>query len=234
MGKLCVTLFSFILISLIIENSALFLWKHHSKSCKYLGKTYRHGSYIKKHCETCKCVKGEITSCRSELCLEGVKSKCRVKCGNTRNQVCASNGKLYRNYCEFTKQESCHGNFLKIMPMRHCRKKKRCVRRCSKRSSPCCGSDGQTYSNRCLLRNAQCNHPSLEIRYNGYCKSTIESMCSKIACSNSYKQVCGSDNINYRNSCRLRLAACKKNKKIYIKHNGVCRKSLVPYHLLLN
>ncbi|KAG8194887.1 hypothetical protein JTE90_029178 [Oedothorax gibbosus] len=44
-------------------------------------------------------------------------------------------------------------------------------------------------------------------------------------CKEHYNPVCGSDGFTYNTECQLRVDSCRKKKKIYVKHEGLCTRT---------
>ncbi|XP_015922480.1 agrin [Parasteatoda tepidariorum] len=41
-------------------------------------------------------------------------------------------------------------------------------------------------------------------------------------CKEHYNPVCGSDGLTYNTECQLRVESCRKKKKLYVRHEGLC------------
>ncbi|PRD23527.1 UNVERIFIED_CONTAM: Fstl5 [Trichonephila clavipes] len=41
-------------------------------------------------------------------------------------------------------------------------------------------------------------------------------------CKEHYNPVCASDGLTYNTECQMRVDSCRKKKKIYVRHEGLC------------
>uniref|UniRef100_A0A673LHA0 Agrin n=1 Tax=Sinocyclocheilus rhinocerous TaxID=307959 RepID=A0A673LHA0_9TELE len=110
-----------------------------------------------------------------------------------------------------------------------------CPKGCLETRQPVCGSDGMTYENECKLNVEACTKQlDLRVVAHGECKTCGSTVCSWGArcvqnqcecqqCTGQpVKPVCGSDGNTYNNDCELRLASCKKQRKIEVAKPGIC------------
>uniref|UniRef100_A0A673LLL6 Agrin n=1 Tax=Sinocyclocheilus rhinocerous TaxID=307959 RepID=A0A673LLL6_9TELE len=118
-----------------------------------------------------------------------------------------------------------------------------CPKGCLETRQPVCGSDGMTYENECKLNVEACTKQlDLRVVAHGECseyRKTKIKTCGSTVCSwgarcvqnqcecqqctgQPVKPVCGSDGNTYNNDCELRLASCKKQRKIEVAKPGIC------------
>ncbi|XP_031335468.1 agrin-like isoform X3 [Photinus pyralis] len=119
-----------------------------------------------------------------------------------------------------------------------------CPTYCKPISDPVCGTDDKTYLNQCELRASACqNRQNIRQKYSGACE--LSNPCKKSCASDGQCQfspderececpqkcvgehsalqpVCGSDGVDYKNTCELNIASCNLNTNLTVKFYGKC------------
>ncbi|XP_054721708.1 agrin-like [Uloborus diversus] len=64
-------------------------------------------------------------------------------------------------------------------------------------------------------------------RFNGECfeENRRASCRCPTSCKEHYNPVCGSDGFTYNTECQLRVDSCRKKKRVYVRHEGLCSRS---------
>uniref|UniRef100_A0A671RYE7 Agrin n=1 Tax=Sinocyclocheilus anshuiensis TaxID=1608454 RepID=A0A671RYE7_9TELE len=177
--------------------------------------------------------------------------ECSDACPQDQDPVCGSDGHTYSSSCQMKAMgcalqkkiqmqhkgpcdESCNNcSFGAICDAQTGRCV--CPKGCLETRQPVCGSDGMTYENECKLNVEACTKQlDLRVVAHGECKTCGSTVCSWGArcvqnqcecqqCTGQpVKPVCGSNGNTYNNDCELRLASCKKQRKIEVAKLGVC------------
>uniref|UniRef100_A0A672JZ50 Agrin n=1 Tax=Sinocyclocheilus grahami TaxID=75366 RepID=A0A672JZ50_SINGR len=177
--------------------------------------------------------------------------ECSDACPQDQDPVCGSDGHTYSSSCQMKAMgcalqkkiqmqhkgpcdESCNNcSFGAICDAQTGRCV--CPKGCLETRQPVCGSDGMTYENECKLNVEACTKQlDLRVVAHGECKTCgstvcswgarcVENQCECQQCTGQpVKPVCGNDGNTYNNDCELRLASCKKQRKIEVAKPGVC------------
>uniref|UniRef100_A0A8C1I0U8 Agrin n=1 Tax=Cyprinus carpio carpio TaxID=630221 RepID=A0A8C1I0U8_CYPCA len=177
--------------------------------------------------------------------------ECSDACPQDQDPVCGSDGHTYSSSCQMKAMGCALQKKIQMQHKGPCDESctncsfgaicdtqtGRCVcpKGCLETRQPVCGSDGMTYENECKLNVEACTK-QLELRVvaHGECKTCGSTVCSwgarcvqnKCECQQCMgqpmKPVCGSDGNTYNNDCELRLASCKKQRKIEVAKPGIC------------
>uniref|UniRef100_A0A673M1Y2 Agrin n=1 Tax=Sinocyclocheilus rhinocerous TaxID=307959 RepID=A0A673M1Y2_9TELE len=178
--------------------------------------------------------------------------ECSDTCPQDQDPVCGSDGHTYSSSCQMKAMGCALQKQIQMQHKRPCADESctncsfgaicdaqtgRCVcpKGCLETRQPVCGSDGMTYENECKLNVEACTKQlDLRVVAHGECKTCGSTVCSWGArcvqnqcecqqCTGQpVKPVCGSDGTTYDNDCELRLASCKKQRKIEVTKPGVC------------
>ena len=100
-----------------------------------------------------------------------------------------------------------------------------------------CGSDNRTYANLCHLNQQQCHNTALQVLHNGRCtvpttspnrNTDITPTTAKLPqeceerCGWTYRPVCGSNGVVYRNLCWIEHARRCYDTTIKVLNTGFC------------
>eukprot|EP00922_Rhytidocystis_sp_ex-Travisia-forbesii_P039463 GHVS01058663.1.p1 GENE.GHVS01058663.1~~GHVS01058663.1.p1 ORF type:complete len:141 (+),score=4.81 GHVS01058663.1:164-586(+) len=100
-----------------------------------------------------------------------------------------------------------------------------CPENCPFNWLPVCGSDDKTYGNQCALDAAMCkSNGDITKAYDGECKGVLRRLrpCAKESCPRVFQLVCGTNNLQYNNTCLLQVATCQTNGRIQFWKFGRC------------
>uniref|UniRef100_A0A7M5X3C1 Agrin-like n=1 Tax=Clytia hemisphaerica TaxID=252671 RepID=A0A7M5X3C1_9CNID len=160
------------------------------------------------------------TKLKTILLLE---CKPNLLCPWTKQVVCGTDGKDYRNMCYLLQERCRSGDTVTLAYHGPCDTGRSCRQYCPLTYQPVCGSDGQTYSNKCMLDVNNCLYKTNNVLVHyGKCKNKGGSLCDR--CDyNDKKTICGTDGITYYGTCSFQKAQCH-NRKLKQRHAGDCRK----------
>uniref|UniRef100_A0A671PNW6 Agrin n=1 Tax=Sinocyclocheilus anshuiensis TaxID=1608454 RepID=A0A671PNW6_9TELE len=177
--------------------------------------------------------------------------ECSDVCPQDQDPVCGSDGHTYSSSCQMKAMGCALQKQIQMQHKGPCDESctncsfgaicdaqtGRCVcpKGCLETRQPVCGSDGMTYENECKLNVEACTKQlDLRVVAHGECKTCgstvcrwgarcVQNQCECQQCTGQpVKPVCGSDGTTYDNDCELRLASCKKQRKIEVTKPGVC------------
>ncbi|XP_016135597.1 agrin isoform X1 [Sinocyclocheilus grahami] len=178
--------------------------------------------------------------------------ECSDACPQDQDPVCGSDGHTYSSSCQMKAMGCALQKKIQMQHKGPCADEScnncsfgaicdaqtgRCVcpKGCLETRQPVCGSDGMTYENECKLNVEACTKQlDLRVVAHGECKTCgstvcswgarcVENQCECQQCTGQpVKPVCGNDGNTYNNDCELRLASCKKQRKIEVAKPGVC------------
>ncbi|XP_016340249.1 agrin isoform X5 [Sinocyclocheilus anshuiensis] len=178
--------------------------------------------------------------------------ECSDVCPQDQDPVCGSDGHTYSSSCQMKAMGCALQKQIQMQHKGPCADESctncsfgaicdaqtgRCVcpKGCLETRQPVCGSDGMTYENECKLNVEACTKQlDLRVVAHGECKTCgstvcrwgarcVQNQCECQQCTGQpVKPVCGSDGTTYDNDCELRLASCKKQRKIEVTKPGVC------------
>ncbi|TRY74458.1 hypothetical protein TCAL_12493, partial [Tigriopus californicus] len=96
---------------------------------------------------------------------------------------------------------------------------------------PVCSSNNETYGSECEMKKEACLlNLTLTVQSEGTCDQpkipanntlNIKKICP-VMCPAKFKPVCGSDGESYDNECRLEMAQCERDQKLFKAFDGLC------------
>ncbi|KAI3389331.1 hypothetical protein SNEBB_001448 [Seison nebaliae] len=170
-----------------------------------------HSFCVSGPCDTSKCIRyrcgpGYQLKKKMGKCCPECQKVCKTGiCTAVYHPICASNGKIYSNECDF-RNARCDIPWLTKKPMKRCKKdeEEECDMICP---AVWClnGFKKVTKKGKCCPE----------------CVKNVDNNCDR-SCNREYKPVCASDNTTYSNMCSFSIAKCNDNSLKFM-YNGKCK-----------
>eukprot|EP00922_Rhytidocystis_sp_ex-Travisia-forbesii_P037630 GHVS01056051.1.p1 GENE.GHVS01056051.1~~GHVS01056051.1.p1 ORF type:complete len:190 (-),score=22.17 GHVS01056051.1:693-1262(-) len=156
------------------------------------------------------------------------------ECPVSFDPVCGTNHVTYNNICGLERDNCVYGTDLSVLFHNACEDGEENSTPlscgddfCASIWEPVCGTDHRNYINTCALQKRACQSESqIVVKHKGFCTADEKPIQTcRTVCSTAFRPVCGTDGKEYKNKCVLEAEACKTNKRIEVKHTGLCRQS---------